>query len=1235
MNPRRITSGALSLLLTGVLFATHSLALPQEASVPAQQPRTPAQWSAIITNPPGFSDANYDQALDALFSAIEAEPSSPWTELAMTRMQNFLERATDRRRHLERAARLLQSAAPGTLWGNLEFRLRHWKVELTLRNGEESGLIRSGDHFPGVLSHAAIIGPFGDLFPCRIDTPFAPESGLAVTETTVHPETGKTRRWRLLTRRPFQSHLDLNLTNIPGTGPRYAKFQVRSKTERSAWLAVSAPGSVATWFNGTKIHSFDADTATHPDLDPPVSVTLRAGWNQILVKIDGRGADWMVVRFIDSDGRTISDLEEERELLEHPPAAAPANARQLPAYLRMEDRLVREVDSAQGTPDQTAIRFLRGWFRSTNDRPSEGLADLQATAKALPGDATVQYILAEANLTAAYLPQTEQKNRAKDALDKALAASPKHVPALLLKADLQTRDDKMEEALATLADAALAAPRSFLVSKARAQTFQRLQWSGERRKALDHALELAPERADLLMELSREAESAHETELAASLLDRAAAQDRSNGNIVSAQMSRALRNGEAARVITEQEKQLRIFGDDRMRSALVSTYEQLGKYDRAIELQKQIIANDPESVSDKERLLHLMRAARKDEDAEQLSRTLLSAHPTQESLRTWHRYTQGNLEDEEFFAKHRLNCMDAIKNYKPSKEVEKAPDALIVDQQIERVFPDGSVQVEITSVTRVNDQEGIRQHGSAEFRGELLELKVVHPDGTWDEPTPAKGDYALPNLKPGDFVLVRSRDFHQAVPGEKPMLGQFSFQSTERAYLVSQYVLALPKNTPMRLVERNFDGEHETVETDSEIIHVYTKTQSPRVLPERSAPDPRKFLPWVRAGISQTPDQLYRAFRAGQLRAMDVTGEIRDAAKGAITAASATTDLQKAEALYKFTNETLVERGGGTATRSLIDKRGNPAALYGALLKAADVPFDLAVGRPIIEGADDEPEPEFLDTSRYNSLLFQVRPRGAEPLWVDFTAKFQPFNSHPFQWSGAEALLLGDSGPERVYLPRLPMEEAAQVELETLVNLKGGQEADVKVTIHFKNVTAWGLREQIRNQTADNRKVIANSISNRFIEGIELQKFDFPGMDDSSKPFQMVFEGNVKNFLREGAGSLESRLVLAPEMPAKEFAGKSKRKLPVRLRDMRFSRAKLTIIPGPKQQFGELPQNVTKSGYQMNYELKLEKTADKLTVERVFSRTPGTIPAAEFQQFLALCREIEETEQLKVVIQEK
>jgi hypothetical protein len=71
----------------------------------------------------------------------------------------------------------------------------------------------------------------------------------------------------------------------------YVHAAVWSETQQEARLAIGSDDGVRVWFNGQLVHEFNAIRA-HKPLEDKIAVTLRAGWNPLLLKIVQAGGDW-------------------------------------------------------------------------------------------------------------------------------------------------------------------------------------------------------------------------------------------------------------------------------------------------------------------------------------------------------------------------------------------------------------------------------------------------------------------------------------------------------------------------------------------------------------------------------------------------------------------------------------------------------------------------------------------------------------------------------------------------------------------------------------------------------------------------------------------------------------------------------------------------------------------------------------------------------------------------------
>ena len=115
---------------------------------------------------------------------------------------------------------------------------------------------------------------------------YSGKNGLNVSWTTVQAEaSGYVRLDRLL--QPAEKAV------------AYAMAYVRSPSDRTARMLVGSDDGVRIWVNGELIHSNPVYRGAAPDQDN-VPVTLRKGWNKVLVKVLQGGGGWgFYLRFAD------------------------------------------------------------------------------------------------------------------------------------------------------------------------------------------------------------------------------------------------------------------------------------------------------------------------------------------------------------------------------------------------------------------------------------------------------------------------------------------------------------------------------------------------------------------------------------------------------------------------------------------------------------------------------------------------------------------------------------------------------------------------------------------------------------------------------------------------------------------------------------------------------------------------------------------------------------------------
>jgi hypothetical protein len=92
----------------------------------------------------------------------------------------------------------------------------------------------------------------------------------------------------------------------------YALGHVFSPGPVETYLLLGSDDAVRIWLNDELVHSNPAYRGAYPDQDS-VKVSLRKGWNKVLVKVlQGAGGWGYYVRFVDPDGKLTWSTEPQK-----------------------------------------------------------------------------------------------------------------------------------------------------------------------------------------------------------------------------------------------------------------------------------------------------------------------------------------------------------------------------------------------------------------------------------------------------------------------------------------------------------------------------------------------------------------------------------------------------------------------------------------------------------------------------------------------------------------------------------------------------------------------------------------------------------------------------------------------------------------------------------------------------------------------------------------------------------
>jgi len=155
----------------------------------------------------------------------------------------------------------------------------------------------------------------------KVSGPYTQEGadGAALFDVPFGPEIeGKEPAWRIVPAgtnedRPWLIELEKDAALVGNNRVAYLWTRMWSPKEQKARLELGSDDGVKVWLNGQLVHANNATRPAEPGQDK-IEVTLKEGWNSLLVKLTQGGGQWaLCVRFRAPDGGKLDGLKGEAE----------------------------------------------------------------------------------------------------------------------------------------------------------------------------------------------------------------------------------------------------------------------------------------------------------------------------------------------------------------------------------------------------------------------------------------------------------------------------------------------------------------------------------------------------------------------------------------------------------------------------------------------------------------------------------------------------------------------------------------------------------------------------------------------------------------------------------------------------------------------------------------------------------------------------------------------------------
>ncbi len=1077
----------------------------------------------------------------------------------------------------------------------------------------------------GIIDNWRVIGPCGHHAMASFYQRFPPEEAPVKTlQTPRGPVT-----WRA----PDPENMTPMFDPWQWVYPRQnvAYLQTRFELEKAGVVVLHLQTSSAwsLFLDGHRVHTNDP-YAREESLNKFCRLTLGAGRHRLLLKMYPNGRQrGVLVRVLDKDLRPHQGARFATE------TAAPATTAMTPAATVSRLPALTALQARAEKENAAALHLAAGFFCYQENLLDEGLAHLVAATELAPRHALYKSFRGKLTYESPHLSQAERESRARNLFTEALALRPDLIAARDWLAVMAIEQQRYRKALTQFEAALEHRPENLFVLWRRAKMAVDNDWHAEAEawgKSLSAAAPEAPMRHMIRADMAAwrgdpEARAESLARIAEALPDDRPRREAWLESLL------ALGRGDDA-VAAMQAACARAPGRADLLGDLGDLQTKLQRWAAAEKAYRDALGSLPHDESLHRRLGDTLYRRGQEDAALASYRLSLALDPGQPALRQLIAKLAG--DTDEFWDAHALDPMRQIAAFQ--RHTARGGTARLIDQTVLAIRRDGSVSNFTHELQYILSEHGIEDARQVHIVGELLEARTILPaEGKTLEPVRLADQPTLtmPALSPGTAVEYAYLEERAAGYDNSVRFPKWYFRSpdTEEAFILSQYILRIPKAMPFSYKAHNIEGDIRFTEKETEThrILIWTARNMPRALHEEGTPHIDERLPFVEISGTRTWEDVNRLLMNEYLGRTIVTRSIRERAQELLAEFDETTVLPppslKVDKIFRFVCRQIEHTDSNRpASQVLENGTGDRNLLLLALLNAAGFePVYVAARSPA--SILFEPNWEMPQVRHFHLRLVMVPLENGDLLWLDPRHRFGNIRTQSADLTGSTAFLVGRDRAEFKTLPTASPETFAVSEARTLTLPAANEAVRIEGERVVRGDAGMTLKEERADQTEVQRLHALEDHLVQSLPGVVTETLQHPKLETSGTPYRVGYTAESPTLVQpfvDGARALPLCLTPLALLPTDK---------PPERRETAYHRDRYVVgddvvafvLPAGAT-FSHVPEEIRLRSALGTYQLLVDREKDRLILRRSYQFTPRRIARAEWDDYVELARAIKAAE---------